>query len=230
MTSNYATCEDTWPSFICATCSGEAGDTDNTGVMVHGGYGSARYDTSSLVWTVRGEGVYPQGHICDDCTDRAVSEGLLEEFHSALGGTDTGLNLSEATYRELFAYGARKAYDAFWEKREDRPYQEARDPAALEPAIEDMRFQLSDDRVLARVGSTKRTPLGWGAVDIGYAHAVAAIVFGCGGADPGFEKAAESWGRARKTLDSEIDRYGQSIEEMFDAVKDEDTEADGNGT
>jgi hypothetical protein len=226
MTSKYATCEDTLPNFICATCGGRAGDTENTGVMVHGGYGSARYDTSSLVWTVRGESVYPRGHICDDCTTRAVSEGLLEEFHSAVGDADTGLYLSKAAYRELFAFGARQAYDAFWAKREGRPYQEAREPAALEAAIDDMRYRLSGDQVLASGTLMKRSPIGWGAVDIGYAHAVAAIVFGCGEADPSFEKTAETWGRARKTLDAEIDSCGPSIEKMFGALKDEGAQAD----
>ena len=124
METTYGARDDCWPYFTCATCGGEASDTDNTGVMVHGGYGSTRYDTSSLIWTVRGEEVYPWGYICDDCIDRAVSDGKLEEFHTNLGGKETGLNLSAEAYRELFAHGARKAYNAYWAKREDGPYHE----------------------------------------------------------------------------------------------------------
>lgn len=227
METTYVASDDCWPNFTCATCGGQASDTDNTGVMVRGGYGSTRYDTSSLIWTARGEEVYPQGYICDDCIDRAVSDGKLEEFHTSLGDEETGLNLSKAAYRELFAYGARKAYDAFWANREEGLYHEARNPAALEEAIEDMRYRLSGDQVLGSGASMQRAPIGWGAVDIGYAHAVAAIAFGCCEADPGFEKAAETWGRERKALDAEMDRCWQSTEEMFEAMmKEADIEPD----
>lgn len=203
MKTTYAASDDTRPCVTCATCGGAASDTNNTGVMVYGGYGSSRYDMSSLVWTARGADVYPRGYICDACIDRAVSDGKLEEFHSGPGDEETGRNLSEAAYRELFAYGARKAYGDFWEKREDSPYHAAHNPAALEQAIEDMRYRLSGDQVLASGAAIKRAPLGRGAVDIGYAHAVAAIAFGCGEADPGFEKAATVWARARKALDED---------------------------
>ena len=227
MKNTYSASDDSWPDFTCATCGGEAGDTNNTGVMVHGGYGSTRYDTSSLIWTVRGEAVYPHGYICDDCIDQAVSDGKLEEFHTSLGDDQTGFNLSAAAYRELFAYGARKAYDEFWEKREEGPYHEARDPAALEKAIEDMRYRLSGDQVLAYGTSIPRAPLGWSAVNLGYAHAVAAIAFGCCEADPGFEKAAEIWGRARKALDAKLDNDWRSTEEMFETMMGEvDIESD----
>lgn len=219
MTLTYATSDDTWPDFICATCGGAASDTDNSGVIVRGGYGSARYDTSSLVWVVRGEDVYPQGCICDDCIDRAVSDSRLEEFHTSLGDKNTGLHLSEAAYAELFAHGARQAYDAFWAKREAGPYHEARAPEALEAAVEDMRHRLSGDGVLTSSSALPRSPLGWGAVNIGYAHAVAAIAFGCGEADPGFAKASEKWSRARKALEADLDECWQSSEEMFAALR-----------
>lgn len=218
MENTYAASDDTWPDYICATCDGEAGDTDNTGVFVNGGYGSTRYDTSSLIWTARGDEVYPQGYICDDCIDRAVSEEILEEFHSALGGEDIGRNLSEAAYRELFAYGARKAYGEFWAQREDGPYQEAKDPTALDQAIRDMRYRLSGDGVVASGASLPRPPLGWSAVDIGYAHAVAAIAFACGEADPGFEHAAAVWACARKALDLRLDEDSARTQAMLDDI------------
>ncbi|MBJ3764609.1 hypothetical protein ILP92_17895 [Maribius pontilimi] len=227
METTYAASDDCWPYFNCATCDGEASDTDNTGIMFHGGYGSTRYDTSSLVWIVRGEDVFPHGYICDDCIDRAVSDGKLEKFHTSLGDDETGLNLSAAAYRELFAYGARKAYHTFWSQREDSPYYEERNPAALEEAIKDMRYRLSGDMVVSCSVSMKRIPIGWEAVDIGYAHAVSAITFGCSEADPGFEKAAETWGSARKALDAEMDRCWHSTEEMFEAMmKEADIEPD----
>lgn len=205
MQDTYTSSDDTWPHYICATCGGEAGDSDNLGVIVNGGYGSSRYDTSSLVWIVSGDEVYPRGYICDDCIDRAVSAGHLEEFHSSVRGEEVGLYLSEAAYRELFAYGSRKAYDAFWAQRDHSPYQKAIAPSKLEQAIVDMRYQLSGDVVLSSSYSMPRTRLGWTAVNIGYAHAVAAIAFGCGEADPDFEEASATWARARQTLDCQID-------------------------
>lgn len=221
----YGSSDAAWPYFTCATCGEEASDTDNNGTMVHGGYGSTRYDTSSLVWTVRGEDVYPLGYICDACIDRAVSDGMLEEFHNHFGDKDIGLNLSEAAYRELFAFGAREAYDEFWAKREDEPYEEAKDPSALNQAILDIRYRLSGDGVLASSFSMPRSRLGWTAVDIGYAHAVAAIAFGCGEADPSFEDAATAWAHARKALDAKIDEDTVNTEEMFEEMfRDAETE------
>ena len=210
-----ATSDDTWPDYVCATCGGKAGDSDNSGVMVHGGYGSTRYDTSHLIWVVRGEDVFPSGFICDDCIDRAVAKGDLEEFASSLGGPDVGLHLSHAAYHELFAFGARKAYDGFWRDREDTPYQEAIAPPDLEKAILGMRYQLSGDELQASAYSTPRVPLGWEAVNIGYAHAVASIAFGCGEADPGFENAASEWATHRKALDAEADQMMSMLEDMI---------------
>jgi len=225
-----AASDDTWPDFICATCHGPAGDTTNTGIVVRGGYGSTRYDTSSLIWVVRGADVYPTGYMCDGCIDRAVSDGALEEFQTSLGAAETGLYLSEAAYHELFCHGARSAYDAFWSAREDSPYVEARDPEALRTVIEGMRYRLSGDEVLASAVSTQRSPLGWGAVNIGYAHAVAAIALGCGEADPGFETAAADWAQARRALDAQIDLASHSTEAMFAAMaEDTDSVADQDG-
>jgi hypothetical protein len=215
MKNPVASSDDTWPDYTCATCGGDAGDSDNLGVIVTAGYGSTRYDTTSLIWTVRGEQVYPRGFICDDCIDRAVSEGHLEAFSSSIGGKDVGLNLSEAAYRELFAFGARRAYDAFWAHREDSPYQEAKEPSRLEQAVLTMRNNLSNDEVLSDSASLPRARVGWKAVDIGYAHAVAAIAFGCGESDPGFENASQTWAKARKALDEDLDLLQIQCKEAF---------------
>lgn len=220
MQATFATSDECWPNFICSTCGGKAGDSDNSGVIVRGGYGSTRYDTYSLIWIVRGDKIYPPGYICDDCIDRAVAAGFLEQFHSAIHREETGLHFSEAAYHELFAYGARKAYDEFWARRDDSPYQEATAPSELEQAILDIRQQLIGDEILSSSASIPRSPLGWHAVNIGYAHAVAAIAFGCGEADPGFEKAADAWARGRRALDHDLDENWVATQQMLGQIGD----------
>lgn len=187
----------------CTTCGAEAGDTTNDGVIVSGGFGSTRHDTTSLIWLVRGQNVPAPGILCDDCVDRHIAAGELEAFASALCRIPA--NPSEAAMRELFAYGARQAYHRCWEHI-DASHHPIRplDEAGREAIIDLRRMLTGDDTAAPQSFSCTTSGQGDLALRVGRAHATAAIALGYGEADPGFDIAAARWARQRTEQNERI--------------------------
>lgn len=180
----------------CTVCGADAGDTDNNGVIVHGGYGSTRYDETRLIWLVRGEEVAKPGMLCDDCIDGFVAEGKLEAFAASIASLPEGTP-SEAAYRELFAHGARRVYSAYWEEMGEAPYARRSLDDAGRESIERLRRMMVGDGDIYNIAQLERAKEARRAMDVGEAHAMAAISLGFGEEDPGFEEAAATWAAER---------------------------------
>lgn len=189
----------------CLECGGEAGDTDTNGHIVHGGYGSTRYDTTLLIW-LSGAGKNAQeGYLCDDCIDRHVEAGELEAFFSHFGELPKG-SPSQAAYHALFAYYAQRVADAYWKENGDRPYDRRPLDEAGHESIERLRTTMvgRDSSQAAPVIPTPRQELADRAIRVGECHALAAISLGYGQEDPNFDKAAARWAEKRATVDAEL--------------------------
>lgn len=200
--------------YECGICGAEAGDTTHEGLLVRGGYGSVRYDATTLIWVTRGDAVPKPCYLCDDCVDRYLADGQLEKAWSGLDET-AGLDLTARGYAELFAYGARIAYNKFWVEYGDCHYPRRAMDEELRASIVRLRETLVDDPVLSDGLSTPRIPGGQKAVEVGKAHAIAAIALGLGEEDLGFDEAAREWGNARAPLDAEADEAEGGLREAF---------------
>jgi hypothetical protein len=167
------------------------------GIFIRVGYGS-RHDTSVFVWLIRGNELPKPGMICDTCIDRHVAAGELEFISSAFDREPA--KLSRAASHELFCYGARSAYQKFWDLNDDAPYSaRAATPETLK-AIEVLRGNILSNRSDAS--------------DLGAAHAMAAIALGLADADPGFEAA----GRAYQEVLTGFEQEEKEQQEMLDAM------------
>lgn len=213
--------EDDLSRQICTECGGDAGDTDNNGLIVHGGYGSVLYDTTQLIWLVRGDEAAKPGMLCDSCIDGFIAAGKLEAFSTSIGTLPEGAP-SEVAYRELFAYGARKTYHKFWQEQGDHPYTRRPLDKKGEKSIKRLRNSLIGDDNGFTVGPPDRAQLAWRAISVGEAHALSAIALGYGEEDPGFETAAAQWTELRRSMDTEIAEISEefSSENLLAALSD----------
>lgn len=181
--------------YLCSQCgSKSAGDTTHEGLFVRAGYGS-RHDTATFIWLVRGDAVPKRGILCDACVDEHVSGGRLELISSSLGPSPGAL--SPAAQRELFAYGARRTYNTFWEKQDNRPYI----PRPFEEGGMQDIIDLRD--TMARQTDDPET--------VGACHAAAAIALGYADSDPGFERAATEWVDAQIAQNEEEETLLQAL-------------------
>lgn len=192
---------------ICTECGGSAGYTDNNGLIADGGAGSVRYATTQLIWLVRGDEAAKPGMLCDDCVDGFVVAGKLEAFSTSTG-TLPDDPPSEAAYRELFGYGARRAYTAFWKEQGDRPYATRPLDDEGREGLERMRTDMvGGDDFYFSTWIVAREQLADRAIEVGKTHALCAIALGYGEEDPGFETAASQWASLRRAADAEMAKW-----------------------
>jgi hypothetical protein len=189
----------------CLECGGQAGDTDTNGHIVHGGYGSSRYDTTLLIWLSDAGKNAQKGYLCDDCIDRHVEAGELEAFSTHFGELPEG-SPSQAAYHALFAYYAQRVADAYWDENGDRRYDGRPLDEAGHESIERLRATMvgRDSSQYTSMVPTPRQELADRAIRVGECHALAAIALGYGQEDPNFEKAAARWAEKRATVDAEL--------------------------
>jgi hypothetical protein len=171
--------------FTCALCgSDDAGDTTHHVDIVYGGFGSAKFDETKLVWIGDAPDLSSSDRLCDDCISHFILEGRLEEFTNAMD-SEVGKTMSVAGYTTVFLMGADRFYTAICSARGSFPIAtEEWDHAR----ITSMRGALEFDPSEKHFATEDNIALGSKAYDLGRAHAAAAVLLNmASGASPDFK-------------------------------------------
>ncbi len=162
----------------CKRCGApDSAVVETYGEVLHGHYGSTRFDGTSLIWVSDDhDDLVDCDVICDACTEVLIERGKAEIYHAAFAAPAPA-NLSKEAYRRLFLLGANTMHQ---EILMFRGFASA--GALLTPddpdAVEDLR------RTLCRKDptgpGTKQMPAegetGSLAIEVGRSHATAALL------------------------------------------------------
>lgn len=187
----------------CCLCGNGSACVSHEGEVAIGFFGSVRYDTTSMIWIREApEGLGHGSLLCDQCVDRLVEEGALEIFHSTLGAPAPAM-LSNEAYRRLFLRGANRMYRDILEARGSIAEPVAGPGEAECQAIRSLRARICTDPSACISGpGPQRNEAGPKALEVGAAHATAAVLLGhAGGPDGGFGEAAVHYADAMRQRD-----------------------------
>lgn len=201
---------------LCELCDSEEGFAEVQGCKVHGFYGSAGYDVSSLIWLEDDRAGLTDGDcICDDCIDRLIAEKRLELYYAHIVG-NAGATLSEEAYRRLFLNAANQTHETILLARGAEPYEGSGHLPQVERIV-DLRAKLVNDPT-HRSGyySAKRNETGRNIQKLGEAHATAALLLAPATGYPmDYEAAAKDFAAAMAEKDAdEADLLNQLLASM----------------
>jgi hypothetical protein len=191
--------------FTCALCgSDDAGDTTHHGDIVYGGFGSAKFDETKLVWIGDAPDLSSSDRLCDDCVSHFVLEGRLEEFTNAMDD-EVGITMSVAGYAAVFFMGADRFYAAICNARGSLPTATEEWDRAR---IAGMRCTLEFDPSEAHFVAGEEIVLGPKAYKLGRAHAAAAVLLNmASGTSPDFRDDARSFAIKLKAYEERAAKY-----------------------
>jgi len=200
----------------CGVC----GDMDawvyRSGAVLHGGYGSTKYDTTHLILT-EGEGGLPGvERICDACVNGLERDGAAYAYLTAIGDTPAQA-MPPAAYAAIFAQYARITLEAL-KQHGAGPVRTGSEPSM--DRIEALRAELEQDPSRTRsfrVGQLNFAPE---TIRVARAHVLAAAALGANLNEGMIDEAARRYGDA-------IGRKVTLLEGMIEALIDPTLARDG---
>jgi hypothetical protein len=200
----------------CGLCGNADAWVYRSGAVLHGGYGSTRYDTTHLILT-EGEGGLPGvERVCDACVNGLERDGAAHAYHTAIGETPAQA-MPPAAYSAIFARYARITLEAL-KQHGAGPFRTGSEPSL--DRIEALRADLEQDPSWTRsfrVGQLNFAPE---TIRVARAHVLAAVALGANLDEGMIDEAARRYGDA-------IGRAVTLMEELLDNLITQDLPEDG---